>query len=384
MPEKMKISLLLTMTIMELKRMAHDLRRVLLLVLGPLAIGLVFGLVFYHYPKDIDLTLFVDRQDYPASSLYPETTNLINTIEGTDRFSVTRVFSVKEAFSRLYKGRTRAVVVIREGKTTIEAVKVTIDVTDRILQQLIRIELPRVLNRCAGQAALSYLSEKGVPFERTFHLIHPFHLELKTNEWKDIRYFDLAASGVIVLFIVGICLLMSVTTVTAERSSGTLERILASPYKNSEIILGKFTAYTVLAAVVSVLVIFSLKLTFGIVLGNLFLVFLFSILIGGNAVALGLLVSAVTRNELESIMAGILCWFLAMILMGFTWPLETMHPLMTWVSRLNPFLYGLQAIRHINLNHWGFDQVWFNLVVLVTSLSFQALLAIRFFRREIG
>jgi ABC-type multidrug transport system permease subunit len=369
---------------MELKRMAHDRRRVVILILGPLAICLVFGLVFNHYPEHIDLTLFVDRQDFSPVSHQPETTRLIHTLEGTDRFYVTRVFSMEEAFRRLKQGRTRVVVVVIEGKTQMEAVKVTVDVTDRILQQMIRIELPRLLNRYYGLVALSYLSRQGIPLEEAFPYIHPFSMELKTNEWKEIGYFDVAASGVIVLFVVGICLLMSVTAVTAERSNGTLERILASPYKNSEIILGKLSAYAVLAVIVTLMVILSLKMIFNIVLGNPFLVFLFSILTGGNAVALGLLISAVTRNELESIMAGILCWFLAMILMGFTWPLETMHPLMTWGSRLNPFLYGLQAVRHINLNHWGLALVWFNLIVLLLSMIFLVFLAVCFFRREIG
>ncbi len=176
---------------------------------------------------------------------------------------------------------------------------------------------------------------------------------------------------------------MSVTAITSERSSGTLERILASPYKASEIILSKLLAHTLLAMVVVTLVIVSLKLFFHIVLGNIFLVLLIFLFIGGNAVVLGLLVSAVTRTELESVMGGIICWFQAMMLMGFTWPQETMHPAMAWVSRLNPFSYGLNAIKHVNLNHWGLTQIWFDLVVLLVAILVQAFLAIRFLRQAV-
>ena len=82
-------------------------------------------------------------------------------------------------------------------------------------------------------------------------------------------------------------------------------------------------------------------------------------------------------------MGGIICWFQAMMLMGFTWPVETMHPVMAWVSRLNPFSYGLHAIKHINLNHWGLTQIWFDLVVLLVAILAQAFLAIRFLRQAV-
>jgi ABC-2 type transport system permease protein len=380
----MKINHLLIGAIMELRRIYHDRRRMLVLVLGPLGICLIFGLVFFHNPKNVDLTLFVDRFENPASPIFPETAKLIETIDRTDRFAVTTVYSLHDAYTRLKQGRTRAVVVLQESKTKLQAVRITIDVTDRILHQIIQIELPQVLNLYAKGLAIEFLSNQGMSPQQALQLINPFGLKLKTNEWRAINYFDLAASGVMILFIMGICLLMSVTALTAERTIGTFERILASPYKSSEIILGKLMAYTVLAGVVSTLVILSLKLLFNILLGNLFLVFLVSLLTGCNAVALGLLVSAVTNTELESVIGGLLCWFQGMMLMGFTWPLETMHPVMAWMSRLNPFYYALQALRHVNLNHWGLGQIGFHLVILLGAVLFQSLLAIRFLRRDRG
>lgn len=379
----MKTDHLLISTLMELRRMYQNRRRMLILILGPVGVCLIFGLVFHHSPKEVDLTLFVDRFPHPTPSVLTDTTKLIDTIDRTDRFAVTRVYSLNDAFRRLSQGRTRAVVVIQEGETKLQGIRIIIDVKDRIVPPLIQIELPQVLNRYAQRAAIEFLSHKGMPLQQALKMVNPFGLELKTNEWKNIKYFDLAASGVMVLFIMGTCLLMSVTAITSERSSGTLERIFASPYKNSEIILSKLMAHTLLAMVVAALVIASLKLFFHIVLGNVFLVFLVFLFIGSNAVVLGLLVSAMTNTELESVMGGIICWFQAMMLMGFTWPLETMHPAMAWVSRLNPFSYGLKAIKHVNLNHWGLTQIWFELVVLLVAILIQAFLAIRFLRQAV-
>ena len=246
----MKIDHLLIGTLMELRRMYQDRRRMLILILGPVGICLIFGFVFHHSPKEIDLTLFVDRFHHPTPSVLTDTTKLIDTIDRTDRFAVTRVYSLNDAFRRLSQGRTRAVVVIQEGRTKLQAIRVIVDVLDRIVPPIIQIELSQVLNRYAQQAAIEFLSHKGMPLPQALQMVNPFGLELKTNEWKNIKYFDLAASGVMVLFIMGTCLLMSVTAITSERSSGTLERILASPYKNSEIILSKLMAHTLLSIVV--------------------------------------------------------------------------------------------------------------------------------------
>jgi ABC-type multidrug transport system permease subunit len=289
-----------------------------------------------------------------------------------------------DAFERLSSGDTRAVVVLREGVASLETIDITIDVTDSIIQQIVYSELPQIIEAYTRQYAIEFLTDDGVSSQQASRIVQFFGVDITTNEWKDIEYFDFGASGVIVIFLMGICLLMSVTAITSERTSGTIERIFASPYKGSEFIISKMLAYTLVAIIVTALIIVTLKFMFNIVLGNILLVFLISILIGINAVILGLLVSAVTYTELESVLGGIVFWFLGLILMGFTWPFETMHPFFTYVSKLTPYSYGLHALRHVNLTNWSLDQIWFDLVVLLAFIVVQALLAIQFLRREIG
>ncbi len=151
------------------------------MILGPVGVCLIFGFVFHHSPKDIDLTLLVDRFSHPAPSVLAETAKLIDTIDRTDRFAVTRVYSLKDAFWRLNRGQARAVVIIQEGGTSLQAIRVIIDVTDRIVPPIIQIELPQVLNRYAQRAAVEFLSHKGRPLPQALQMVNPFGLELKTN-----------------------------------------------------------------------------------------------------------------------------------------------------------------------------------------------------------
>lgn len=380
----MKINHLLVATIMELRKIYHDRRRLLILVLGPILICMIFGYVFFYRPHDIDVTVYVDSFYNTTSTVYEESSAIIKTIDESDRFDVSQVYSLTDAFRRLSESKTRAVVVLQEGTTGLQSINITVDVTDRILQQIIQVELPQIIDSYSSQSAIKALADSGISAQQAAQVVNPVKIDIKTNEWRDIKDFDLGASGVIILFVIGICVLMSVTSITSERSSGTIERIYASPYTAFEIIGSKLISYSVLAIVVTTLIIASLRLFFGIVMGNIFLVFLVSILVGINAVSLGILVSAVTNREMESIMAGMLLWFLTMILMGYTWPLETMHPILQGFSHLTPYSYGLRAIRHINLNNWDFTQVWLDMAVVVGFTAVQIAIAIGFLRRDLG
>ena len=368
---------------MELRRIYHDKRRIVILVLGPILICLVFGSVSDRSPQDINVTVFVDQFQRLSPLGYEEARQIVADIDRSEVFSVSEVYSMGDAMQRLDDGVTRAVIVLEEGATGLQAVKVTVDVTDHIVQQTIYGQLPPILEAYSRQSAAEFLSSAGMPSQQATQIIAPHSMDITTNEWWEIKYFDFGASGVIILFVMGICLLMSVTAITSERSTGTIERLFASPYKGSEIILSKMLAYSLFAIVVATVIILTLKLAFDIVLGSIFLVFIIAILVGINAVVLGLLVSSATYTELESVLGGIMLWFMSLILMGFTWPLETMHPVLTYVSKLVPSSYGVHAIRNVNLTGWGFSEAWFDLVVLSGFILVQAVVAMQLLKREI-
>lgn len=378
----MRLSHLRITTLLELKRICNNRRQIAILILGPVIICLIFGSVYHTSPQEIDVAVFVD-QLRQSSVEHEQTQQIVADIDASDVFSVSQVFSLGDAMHRLTDGATRAVIVLEEGDTGVEAIRVTLDVTDRIIQETVLGQLPAILEARSRQIAAQFLSTGGMPTQRATQVVDPYDVDITTNEWQAIKSFDLGASGVIVLFVLGICLLMAATAITSERSSGTIERVFASPYKGSVIILSKMLAHSVFAIAVTAIIILTLKLAFDIVLGNFLLVFLIAALVGINAVTFGLLVSSITYSELESVLLGILCWFVFMIMMGFTWPLETMHPVFRYVGQMTPYLYGLHAIRNVNLTGWGFSQAWPDVVLLLGFVLAQATVATVLLRREI-
>jgi ABC-type multidrug transport system permease subunit len=379
----LKLSHLWVTLRLELKRLYNDKRQVLILILGPIIICLIFGSVYHSSPQGINVTVFVDHPGNSSSSESVETRQLIAEIDASGTFSVTEVNSLSDATHRMTAGVTRAVIVMEEGVTGLREIQVTVDVTDPMVQQTINMQLPLIFEAHSRDLAVKYLSNAGVPSEQAAQILTPLSTDIKTNEWTHLKPFDLGASGVMVLFFLGICLLMSATAITSERSKGTIERIFASPYKGSEIILSKMLAHGLFAVVVSVIIILTVKLIFDVVLANVFLVFIIAVLTGVNAVIFGLLVSAVTYTELESVLLGTLCWFMFILLMGFTWPLETMYPVFQYVGQVTPYFYSLHAMRHVNMVGWGFSLVWPDLVILFAFIVAQAFVAMVVLRREI-
>lgn len=379
----MKLSHLWIMTLMELKRIRNDKRRLLILVIGAILPCLAFGFVANRSPQEISVAVFVDN--FQQSSLFDrqETRQIIDEIDKSPVFSVSTVNSYRDAIQCLRNGNSRAIIVLQEGVTRLESIQVTTDATDLTVQETIRKELPPILEANSRRAAIMFLSEIGSSPQQAAQLVNPFSIDIKTNQVQEIQYMDLAAAPLIVLIIMGICLLAAVTGVTSERSKGTIERIFASPYRRTDIILSKMLALSLIAIIVSFVILLTLNLIFGIVLASQLLALIIVILVGINAVAFGLLVSAVTDTELESVAFGIMFYFLFMTLMGWIWPLETMHPIFRYIASMTPYMYAAHAIRHVNLVGWGLSQVWPDIAILCGFIMIQALGAAQILKREI-
>jgi ABC-2 type transport system permease protein len=379
----LKLSHLWVTLRLELKRIFNDRRQVLILVLGPMLVCLCFGLVYHSNPQGINVTVFVDHPGNSSSVPSVETRQLIAEIDGSETFTVSEVNSLSDATHRMTAGVTRAVIVMEEGVTGLREIQVTVDVTDSMVQQTVNRALPLIFEAYSKNLTVKYLTSSGVSSEQAAQIVTPFTTDIRTNQWTDLKAFDLGAPGVMVWIVLGICLLMATTAITSERSQGTIERIFASPYKGSEIILSKMLAYSFFAVLVALIILVTVKLIFDVALGNIFLAFLIAVLTGVNAVIFGILVSASTYSERESVIVGSSYWYLFMFLMGFVWPIETMHPILNYVSQFTPYYWAVTTMNHVDMVGWGFSMAWPALVILSAFIVAQAFVAMLLLRREI-
>ncbi|HET7466958.1 MAG TPA: ABC transporter permease subunit [Candidatus Dormibacteraeota bacterium] len=123
--------------------------------------------------------------------------------------------------------------------------------------------------------------------------------------------------GVITTFLVPVLIpLLTMRLLAEERGQGTLELLLTSPVRDWELTLGKWLGglafYVMLLAItlvyVGLLRFYRSDLDFGLIAAT----YLGLVLVGAAAVAIGLLMSSLTRNQ-------IIAFFLAMIVLLVVW-----------------------------------------------------------------
>jgi ABC-2 type transport system permease protein len=375
----------------------NNKRYVVLIVVAPIVTCIAFGFVAYRSPEAIDTTVFVENPLHtPVNAQVQQMIDDINNYQrddGSKPFSVTiELNSEAAAMERLEEGETRAVIIIKQGEDGIESIQVVTDVAEQIVSNQFQQILPQIFSSYSTQVSTEDLSQflteqNGVPAstatQQASQIITPFETTFKTDAWKDLRYFDFYASAMMTLIAICLPMFLSLISVTSERSTGTIERIFVSPYGRSEIITGKLLAHSIFALIYAILVIATLKAVFNVALGNIGLVLLTCSLVGINGVILGLMISAVTRTEAESILVGIMVFLGAMGIITYMVPWETMWIGAKYLSEAIPFTYGIQTIRRINMVGLGLSDIWPNLVILFGFIIAQTLIAIPVLRRQI-
>jgi ABC-2 type transport system permease protein len=160
--------------------------------------------------------------------------------------------------------------------------------------------------------------------------------------------FDRLAPGLLAMFPFIVMFLVTSVTTLRERSSGTLERLLAMPMGKLDFLVGYALAFGLLAAVQSALAV-------GISVGLLGLeivgpVWLLTIVAVADAVlgtALGLFVSAFARTEFQAVQFMPAIVIPQILLCGLFVPRTAMPDLLERISDVLPLSYAVDAMQSL-------------------------------------
>ncbi len=162
-----------------------------------------------------------------------------------------------------------------------------------------------------------------------------------------LDYFGAAFIGLIVFFLVFV-----VTSVAflRERTQGTLERLMASPLRQSEIVLGYMLGFTAVALVQGLLVLlFALYVLRVHNAGNVALIFLIEALMAIGAVNLGIFLSMFARTEFQAVQFIPLVIVPQVLLSGILLPVSSEPQTLQYVSNVLPLTYAVYGLRDVML-----------------------------------
>ena len=187
--------------------------------------------------------------------------------------------------------------------------------------------------------------------------------------------------GVITSFLVPVLIpLITMRLLAEERSQGTLELLLTSPVRDWELTIGKwlgaFAFYVLLLAItlvyVALLRVYRADLDFGLIAAT----YIGLLLVGAAAVAIGLLMSSLTRNQ-------IIAFFLALIVILVVWyagyvigyfvapPANLFFSYVGGFDRYRSFTLGVASLR---------DVVYFASLLAIALFATERILASRRWR----
>lgn len=298
----------------------RDRRSLGLLFVAPIVVlslvGAVWGSATERVPTVVVAT---DRFTLPASTL--------DALIGSSRIHGRRA-TFEEGMRQLRDGEIDAVVWL-EGTT----LHVSIEGDDPLQSGAIGGPIQQaLLDTVRGSSALA---GPRVEIEQLYGAL-------------DYSILDYLAPVLIAFFAFFFIFLLSAVSFLRERTTGTLERLMATPLRRGELVLGYlagFGFFALLQAIVILLfTVFVLQVRYR---GNLATIFIVEAVLVVGAVSLGLLVSAAARNELQAVQFVPLVLLPQVFLSGLLIPVDQLPDYLRPLSALLPLTYANEALRAV-------------------------------------
>ncbi len=169
------------------------------------------------------------------------------------------------------------------------------------------------------------------------------------NEANNSSYF--LVPGLIVLVMTLIGALLTSMVVAREWERGTMEALLVTPVRSTEILLGKTIPYFALGMVGLTLCLLATRFLFHVpIRGSLAVLIAVSVLYMLVALGVGLLISSATKNQLVASQLTMLVTFMpAFMLSGFLFDLRSTPDAVRMITYLLPARYYVALLQTIFL-----------------------------------
>lgn len=205
-----------------------------------------------------------------------------------------------------------------------------------------------------------------------------FNSELKSKNY--------IVPGLIAVILMILASMLTSLAIAREWENGTMEELLSTPVRAAELALGKLSAYFILGALDTTTIVLAGVYIFGvplrgsaIVLGISAGVFLF------GAMSWGLMLSAVTRNQLQANQLGLLSSFLpAFLLSGFVYAIDSMPAVPRFMSYIVPARYFVAMMKGVFLKGVGLELLWGEGLLLLLYATVVFVILTRKLRQKIA
>lgn len=370
----MNIKRTLNVTKRVFRDIKNDKRTIGLIFLAPIFAMFIFGLAFSGEVKDVNIG--VVNHDPGFVTPNGENLSLSNKIIANIDPSVLNIKYYKneeEAVNQVKDGKSYGVIIFPENFTQDAFLGFTNPSLNKSTQITIKADesVVNVKNAIMGTISDSIdttVKEEGIK--------SPVTVNSDPVYGKDATFIDFFVPGIMAFVVYLLTTLLTLLAFVGERTSGTLDRLLSTPLRESEIVGGYGLAFgiigTLQAAFLLTVAIFAFNI---MIVGNVILAFIIVALLAVVSQSLGILLSSLAKREAQAIQFIPFVILPVFLLSGVFWPVEAIPIWLRPISYLVPPTYAVDACRGVMLKGWGFAQIWSDFLALILFAVFFLLLA---------
>ncbi|MGD1091710.1 MAG: ABC transporter permease [Bryobacteraceae bacterium] len=194
-------------------------------------------------------------------------------------------------------------------------------------------------------------------------------VDARVRVWynPDLLSSNFIVPGLIAVILMIIASNLSSLTVAREWENGTMEQLLSTPVRPSELAIGKLSAYFVVGMVDMLICLLVGVYAFDVPLkGSVLLLLVSSCVFLFGSLGLGIMISAMNRTQLTAYQLATLVSFLpAFILSGFIYSISNMPRIIQVIALFVPARYFMNILRGVFLKGIGLELLWFDFLLLV-------------------
>ena len=132
-----------------------------------------------------------------------------------------------------------------------------------------------------------------------------------------------------------------------ERTSGTLERLMATPIRRGEIVTAYVAGYGIFAVIQTIIVVLFAVYVLDVgLVGSIWSVFFINMLLAHVALSLGTLLSSFAASELQMIQFIPIVVIPQIFFSGII-PIDGMATWLQWIAKTMPFYYAANGLKEV-------------------------------------
>jgi len=327
----------------ETRHILRDKRTMLILFGMPVVMMLLFGFAITTDVRNV-------RTVVVTSEMSPRMQQAIDRLAQSEYFIITQTVKTPQEAELLIRSQKADISLIPssspigEGSSSLQW-QIMVDGSD-----------PNMAQQWATYAQQTIAPAYAHLSPLTTHLLY-------NPQMKSAYNFVPAIMGMLLMLI---CAMMTSISIVREKEKGTMEVLLVSPVRPLMVIVAKAVPYLVLAFAILVTILLMARYVLGVPLaGSLFWILVVSTLYILLALSLGLLISSVAHTQLAALLLSAMVLLMPVVMLsGMLFPVESMPPVLQWLSAVVPPRYYIAAMRKLMIMGVGIGDVAKEVAVL--------------------